>query len=137
MADVNLTIKVVNADAVNKLKEVQTTAQKVYDTAEKGAKRQKGILQEIEDRLSSLQKRRQAAFSYEDIEKYNKKIQETKLNLQEYEKAGLDATGKVEKSTSKFTASLGKAVLGLVTLTTAWKILKDTAGAFYLKSQLG
>jgi hypothetical protein len=107
--DVTLVLKADNSQYVNKIKEAQNANQKLYDTSVAGEKREKGILQEIEDRLTSLQKKRQAAFSYEDIAKYNQKIAETKQHLQEYEQAGM----KADKQTQALTQSIGKWVLTL------------------------
>ena len=121
MADVTLVLKANNSDYVNKMKEAQSASQKVYDTANAGGKREKGILEEIETRLNSLQKARQKAFSYEDIEKYNKKIQETKQNLQEYEQAGM----KADKQTQSLSQSIGKWALGLGGAAAILGVLKD------------
>jgi hypothetical protein len=121
MADVTLVLKASNTDYINKVKEAQTATQKLYDTASTGGKREKGILEEIDATLVKLQKARQKAFTYEDIEKYNKKIAETKQNLQEYEQAGL----KAEKTQQSLAQSIGKWALGLGLAATAMKVFKD------------
>ena len=124
MADVVLVLKAQNTDYINKIKEAQAATQKLHDTSVAGGKRDKGILEEIDDTLVKLNKARQKAFSYEDIEKYNKKIAETKQNLKEYENAGLQANEKIEKSGNKLLSSIGKWALGFVTITAALKIFK-------------
>jgi hypothetical protein len=121
MADVTLILKANNSDYVNKMKESQKETQKVYDTSQRGGKQEKGILTEIEQRLDALNKKRKAAFSYEDIAKYNKQIQETKLNLEEYEKAGM----KTEKTGQSFIGTLGKWAAGFVTVSAALKVFKS------------
>lgn len=121
--DVTLVLKANNSDHINKMKEAQKETQKVYDTAEKGSKREKGILEEIDATLVRLQKARQKAFSYEEIEKYNKKIQEAKQHLQEYEQAGL----KQEKQTESMTQSMTKWALSIGGVAAGLKILKDAA----------
>jgi hypothetical protein len=109
MAEVTLILKANNSDYVNKMKQSQTETQKVYDTATKGGKQEKGILTEIEEKLTSLQKKRKDAFSYEEIAKYNQKIQEAKMHLDEYEKAGL----KTQKTTETLSSTISKWALGL------------------------
>ena len=129
MADVTLVIKADTANAVKGINDVQKATQKLHDTATQGERREKGILEEIEATLQKLQKARQKAFSYEDIAKYNKKIAETKLNLQEYEQAGL----KVEKQGNSMWQAAGKWAMGFATvgaaLATAKKIIASTEEA--------
>jgi len=121
MGEVKLVLKADNSDHIRKMKEAQTATQKVYDTSEKGGKREKGILQEIDETLVRLNKSKQKAFSYEEIAKYNKKIEEAKQHLQEYEQAGI----KVEKSGNSMMQSVGKWALGFVTVTAAVKAFKE------------
>ena len=140
MADVNLTLKANNSDYVNKMLQSQHAAQKVYDTTERGTKREKGLIQDIEDELSKLEKARKKAYSIQDIEKYNKKIGEAKQHLQEYEKAGVGATKQTESLTSsigKWALSLGGAVAILRLLKNA--VLTTTAGinAFNIAGEIG
>lgn len=121
MADVTLVLKANNSDYVNKMKEAQVASQKVYDTVEKGAKREKGLIEDIENTLTQLQERRRKAFAIEDIEKYNKKIQEAKKDLEEYEKAGVQA----EKTTNTFSQTITKWVLGLGGAAAALRVLSN------------
>lgn len=115
MAEVKLILTADNSQYITKMKEAQTVTQKLHDTSVSGGKREKGILEEIDATLVRLQKAKQKAFTYEDIEKYNKKIQEAKLNLQEYEQAGL----KVEKSGNSMLTSLKSWALGFATVSLA------------------
>lgn len=135
MADVTLVLKADNSQYVNKIREAQQASQKLYDTVEKGSKREKGLIEDIEGELARLQEARRKAFSIEDIEKYNKKIQEAKKDLQEYEKAGLE----VEKQTESMVQTFGKwiASLGLVTklLGDLKKTFQDTIQGFTLFNQ--
>lgn len=55
MADVTLILKANNQDYVQKMKQAQTETQKVYDISEKGAKREKGLIEDIEGELTKLQ----------------------------------------------------------------------------------
>lgn len=120
MADVRLVLKADNTDYVNKVKEAQKETQKLHDTATQGAKREKGILEEIDATLTKLEKARRKAFSYEDIEKYNKKIAETKQYLKEYEEAGL----KTVKTTESMTQSFVKWITTIGLATTVLNALK-------------
>jgi hypothetical protein len=123
--DVTLVLKANNSDQIAKMKESQKETQKVYDIAEKGGKREKGILEEIDSTLSRLEKSKRKAFTYEEIEKYNKKIQETKQNLQEYENAGVKANTNMKSSGDSLMQSVGKWALGFASVGTAVKLLKD------------
>ena len=129
MPDVTLVIKADTANAVKGINDVQKATQKLHDTATQGERREKGILEEIDATLQRLQKARQKAFSYEDIAKYNKKIEETKQNLKEYEQAGI----KVEKQGNSMLQAAGKWAMGFATvgaaLATAKKIIASTEEA--------
>jgi len=137
MAEVTLVIKADTTSAVKGINDVQKATQKLHDTATQGEKREKGILEEIDATLQRLQKARQKAFSYDEIAKFNKKIEETKQNLQEYEQAGL----KVENTTTTMTQSIGKWVLGLGLAAKALELLKkaflDTQQGIQIFSQAG
>lgn len=141
MPEVVLTLKANNAPHIKAAQEAQKATQKIYDEAERGGKREKGILEEIEGRLNSLNKARQKAFTIEDIAKYNKKIQETKLNLEEYEKAGLKATENVKKSGDSMVQSIGKWALGIASVTKLVTMLgdavKSTTWGMNLFNQVG
>lgn len=128
-SDVTLVLKADNSQHISKMKEAQKETQKVYDVAEKGGKREKGILEEIDATLVRLEKSKRKAYSYEDIEKYNKKIQEAKQNLEEYEKAGI----KAEKQQESMIQTIGKWALGIGIVTKAIDLLKDA----FLKTQQG
>jgi len=129
MPDVTLVLRANASDHIAKMKQAQTETQKVYDIADKGGKREKGILEEIDATLSRLEKSKRKAFTYEDIEKYNKKIQETKQNLEEYEKAG----EKVEKQGESMIQSIGKWVIGLGLAAKGLDMLKEA----FLRTQQG
>jgi len=127
MADVTLVLKADNSQYITKVKEAQGANQKLHDTATAGTKREKGILEEIEGTLQRLQKARQKAFSYEEIEKYNKKIAETKQHLQEYENAGLKAataTNNMGNTTGKLTTGLIAMAARLLTAVALWRGFK-------------
>jgi hypothetical protein len=119
------------------MKEAQQASQKVYDVAEKGGKREKGILEEIDATLVRLEKSKRKAFTYEDIEKYNKKILEAKQHLGEYEKAGQQ----VEKQTESMAQTFGKWVMGLGLVVTVLNKLKqafeDTRQGMIIFAQAG
>jgi len=137
MADVKLILTADNTQYIQKVKQAQDATQKLHDASVSGGKREKGILEEIDATLVKLQKARQKAFTYEDIARYNKKIAETKQNLQEYEQAGL----KVEKQTESMTQSIGKWAAGLGIAATALNLLKtamkDTIAGMYIFNAAG
>ena len=124
--DVKLVLQADNSQYIQKVKQAQDATQKLHDTSVAGGKREKGILQEIDDTLVRLTKARQKAFTIEEIEKYNKKIQETKQYLEEYEQAGVQANTKIEKSGNTLLKSIGSWAAGLVVFSSAMRVLKET-----------
>ena len=76
MAEVELILKANNSQYVSKVKEAQKATQELHNTASKGAQREKGLMQDIEDEITKLQELRKKAWKVEDIEKYNQKISE-------------------------------------------------------------
>lgn len=129
MADVTLVLRADNTQYVNKLKEAQQANQKLYDSSVSGGKREKGILEEIDATLLRLEKNKRKAFTYEDIEKYNKRIAEAKQHLEEYEKAGT----KVEQKSESMIQSIGKWVTSLGIAATALNLVKEA----FLKTEQG
>jgi tape measure domain-containing protein len=102
------------------------TIQATVNTSNSTLKRQSGIIEEIDDRLSRLREAKKKAFTYEDIVKYNKKIAETKYYLKEYEQAGLHASNTINKnmlSTNKLMSGVTQSIIRL--------------GATYLSLQAG
>lgn len=120
MAEVNLIIKADNSQYIQKVQQAQQATQKLHDTSVAGEKREKGILEEIDATLIRLQKSRQKAFTYDDIAKYNKQIEETKQNLQDYEKAGLKVEETNKKTSEGFVALTGKVIASIA----VWKTFK-------------
>lgn len=112
MADVTLVLKAQNTDYINKVREAQRESQKLYDTNEKSMKREKGIIEEIEEKLKELHEAKRKAYSYEEIEKQNKKIAETKMYLKEYEEAGLKAKQRLHEPRGLFNQS-GSLIISL------------------------
>lgn len=121
MADVTLVLKAENSQYVNKVKEAQKASQNLYDTSERGIKREKGLIEDLENAITVLQERKKKAWTIEDIEKYNKKLAEAKRELQEYNDAG----AKAEKQTESLSNSIGKWALSLGGAVAILKVLKD------------
>jgi hypothetical protein len=104
VADVTLVLKADNSDYVRKMREAETASQKVYTTAEKGAKQEQGRIEELRQTIDKLKNARDKAYSIDKIEAYNKRIKEEIEDLKELETAGLN----VRKSTDQ----MGEAVAG-------------------------
>jgi hypothetical protein len=121
MPEVKLIMQAENSDHLRKIKEVQEAHRSLNKTVVDNQKREKGLIEDIEDALTDLQEAKKKAYSIEDIAKYNQKIAEAKRDLQEYNEAGV----KVEKTQQSMVQSIGKWALGLGIATTAIKILKD------------
>lgn len=109
MAEVELILKADNSQYVNKVREAQKATQELHNTAQRGAQREKGLIEDIEGELNRLQEARKKAWRVEDIEKYNRKIAEAKQDLKEYEQAGVKANEEIKKSSDK----LGDSLLGM------------------------
>ena len=127
MADVTLTLKANNTDYIKKVKEAQKETQKLYDNNEKAIKREKGLVEDLEDSISSYREAWRKATSKEDIEKLNRKIAEAKLHLKEYEEAGVNANKNIKESGDSLLASIGKWVVGIVSIT---KVINELGQAF-------
>lgn len=121
MADVTLTLKADTGNYVKDVRAAQKATQDLYTTTEKGRRREKGLIEDIEGELKRLQEVRRKAFTVEEIEKYNRKIQEAKKDLEEYEKAGI----KVKDTTETLTKSIGKWILSLGGATAILHKLKE------------
>ncbi|MBE3085492.1 MAG: hypothetical protein IMZ64_04670 [Bacteroidetes bacterium] len=120
MDEIELRLVANNKDAVKGIREVGAESQKLYANNEKSIKREKGLIQDIEDELTKMKEAKKRAYTTGDIEKLNRKIKEAELNLEDYNRAGL----KAEKQTATLSQTIGKWVLGLGGATAALGILK-------------
>ena len=125
MADVTLTLTANNSDYIRRVKEAQEASQKLYATAERSMRREKGLIEDIETELGRLQEGRKKAWTVDDIEKYNKKIAEAKKDLKEYEKIGVEAHEKVAKSGNKLKAVYVGIVAAIASAVASFRILKN------------
>jgi hypothetical protein len=95
---------------------------------QKNYKREIGLIADIEKELKDLREAKQNAFSAEEIEKLNKKIQEAEAHLDEYNKLGrktVDVNDDAGKSAGFFSSSLGKLLVTAGIVTGAVKIFKS------------
>lgn len=118
---VELILKADNSQYVSKVREAQKATQELHNTAAKGTQREKGLIQDVEDELTKLQQKQKAAWTVEDITKYNQKIAEAKKDLKEYNELGV----KAEKSTESLSKSIGKWILSLGAAAIILKKLKE------------
>jgi len=125
MADVTLKLKADNTQYVQKVQQAQKESQKLFDTAEKGLKREKGLIEDVEGAIEELTQRKKKAWTVEDIEKYNQKIAEAKQTLKEYETAGVQSNEKIVKSGSGVKAIYIGIAAAVGAVAGAFKILKD------------
>lgn len=90
---------------------ITKSASNYSNSFQKQSKREVGLIADIEKELQRLKEAKNGAFTVEEIEKYNKKIQEAEQDLKAYNKAGLEL-GNVqdnnEKKTGFFSTALGK-----------------------------
>ncbi len=121
MPEVKLIMTAENSDHLKKIKEVQEAHRSLNKTVVDNQKREKGLIEDIEDALTDLQEAKKKAYSVEDIARYNQKIAEAKKDLQEYNEAGV----KVEKTQQSMIQSIGKWVAGLGLIATVLNSLKS------------
>ncbi len=100
-----------------------------------------GLIEDIEESLKKWEAAKRKATSVDEIEKYNKKIAEGKLNLQEYQKAGLSAIKKVNAEATKgqtIFAGLGNKIAAVFSVYAVINFAKESLTAYnqQLKSEL-
>ena len=121
MAEVKLILKAENAQYIQRVREAQKASQGLYTTVERGMKREKGLIEDIEQELVRLEARKKKAWKVEDIKIYNKKIAEAKRDLQDYDQAGM----KAQKTTESLSQTIGKWALSLGGAAVALRLVKD------------
>lgn len=108
------------------------------------SKREIGLIADMERALVELKEKKRAAFTVEEIQKYNKKIQEAELNLREYNEAGkqvvdtsksqVEVNESLSGSVSKWALGLGGAAAALAVLK---KAFQETVGGMNLFNNVG
>ena len=129
MPDVTLVLKANNSDQISKMKESQKETQKVYDIAEKGSTKQKGLIEREIQMQKQLGESRNKATNVDNLKIYNGLLDDSKKRLTDLEQAGI----KTEKQTTSLTQSIGKWVLGLGIAVTVLNKLQEA----FLKTQQG
>lgn len=118
-----------HGEKINKtLSDISREAVKMSSSFQKETKRETGLIADLEAALVELRDKKRKAFSVEEIEKYNRKIQEAENDLREYNEAGKKVveTNKEQESTQgKIVESLKKWALGLLTISGAMKLFKE------------
>ena len=122
--EVKLIMTADNQDHLRKIKEVQEAHRSLNKTVVDNQKREKGLIEDIEDALTELQAAKKKAYSIEDIAKYNQKIVEAKHYLKEYEDAGVSANENIEKKTNVLEKTLSKLALTFLSVTAVIKTFK-------------
>jgi ribosomal protein S8 len=116
------------------IRETEKAQQSLASTTEKELKREKGLIEDIEDTIKQWEEAKKKAWRVEDIEKFNKKIQEAKKDLKEYETAGIKANENIKKSTDELGSALEKNIkkFGLIALAigTITKVTKAMVETF-------
>jgi hypothetical protein len=137
MQDIELKLVTNQTAAVKGIREVAVESDKLYKNNEKQQKRQIGLITDVENELKRLQEAQKNAMTTAQIEKFNKKIAEAKKDLEAYNKAGIEGNKEVEKSSNGLIQKIGKMALAYASVTVVIKALKETALAFFTKSQEG
>lgn len=137
MPDIELIIKGENAQYISKVREAQQANQELYTSVEKGAKKEKGLIEQQIERRDRLNKLMRESRDVNDIKIYSKGIDDANKKIKAFEKSGLE-TAKTQtvlgKSTNEVTAAfsnylkkLGPVAIALATIT---KVAKETIKAF-------
>lgn len=114
------------------IRDTQKAQQELSVETEKGMKREKGLVEDIQDEIKKWEEAWRKAGTKEEIAKINAKIDEAKQNLKEYAEVGVESNKKIGKSTdelAKKVESFAKkwgivgTAIALVT-----KVFKDVVG---------
>jgi hypothetical protein len=119
--DVTLVLRANNAEHVNKMREAQKETQKVYDTAEKGSVKQRGLIEKEIQMQKQLALQQSKARNIDSLKQYNQLLDDSKKRLQALEQAGI----KTEKSGNSLLKSVGTWALGFASVTTAVRFFKE------------
>lgn len=138
MPEVTLVLKANNSQHVNAMKQAQRATQAVYDEAEKGSIKTRGLIEKEIQIQKQLSEQRSRAKDIDNLKTYNQLLELSQKRLKELENAGLDNNKKIQKSTeSNLIPSILKLGAAYLSVHTVIKALKETAFAFYTKSQEG
>lgn len=119
------------------IRDTQKAQQQLSTNSGNALKREKGLIEDIEDQIHSWQKAAKEAWNTDDIAKFNKKIEEGKQHLKEYSELGKkteNTTASLSQSISKWALGLGGAAVMLKKLGDAFK---DTIQGMNLFNQIG
>ena len=137
MPEVELILKADNAQYISKVREAQQANQELHTSVERSRKREKGLIEDIEEEITKLEAAKKKAGNLESLEKYNKKLAEAKKDLQEYNKAGLETVktqGNISKSTNELTNAFNGYLRKLgpvaIALAAVVKVGKEVVKAF-------
>lgn len=126
-----------NKNAVKGIKEVNTEVQKLGKSEEQYTQKRKGLIEKEIQMQKQLSDSRTKASNIENIRIYNKLLEASKDRLDKLNKAGIEGNKAVEKSSDGVLSKIGKMALAYLSVNVAIKVLKETALAFFTKSQEG
>ena len=132
MAKIELEIVANNEQYVSKIKEVEAVTDDLAKKRRKHWGEEKGIIESIIEGLDELQEKRKKANDPKAIEYYNKKIAEARSELTGFNKLGVQqekTVAKTEGGMKKLLGTVGKMVLGYVTITAAIKVFNNIMNA--------
>lgn len=135
----NIEIRLVtnNSNAVKGIKEVNTEVQKLSKSEEQYTQKRKGLIEKEIQMQKQLSDSKTKAANMENLRIYNKLLEASKDRLDKLNKAGIEGNKEVEKSADGVLNKVGKLAIAYLTVNTAIKVLKETALAFFTKSQEG
>lgn len=116
------------------IRDTQKAQQELSVETEKGLKREKGLVEDIQDEIKRWEEAWRKAKTPEEIEKINQKIATAKKDLKEYAEVGVKANEDIAKSTDKLGGALDKTIkkFGLTALAIGaiTKVTKSMVEAF-------
>jgi hypothetical protein len=116
------------------IRDTQKAQQELSTETEKGLKREKGLVEDIQDEIKKWEDAWRRAKTPEEITKINQKIATAKKDLKEYGEIGVKANEGIAKSTDKLGSALDGAIkkfgLAALAIGAVTKITKSMVEAF-------
>ncbi len=92
MRKIELEIVADNSQYIQSTRQVTDATGQMQKKVEERQKREKGLIEDTIDAIKAMEEARKKAYDIKEVEKYNKKIAEARLTLDEYNKVGIKTT---------------------------------------------
>jgi hypothetical protein len=129
MAEVDLTLIANNQQYINALKQAQGAEQEFHYILRRNYKEQEGIINSTIHAIQKYEEQKKKAWTTQDIERYNKRIEEAKNALNEYNKIGVKVQNEQSKMWNNVKDFVTKAAAALVAYHTIVKVGEKIIGS--------